>query len=133
MFQNTGVQSVLEKSIFLAMMLTLVMSPVLETIIFQFGIFEILYGIIGAFKRNKTKWNTLIPATITVTLFAFAHNFSMAYIIIIFLPSVLFQITYIKFRTEQKMSRAIMFTMLQHFIYNASTVVFSMIYYLIFK
>ncbi|MCX7694301.1 MAG: CPBP family glutamic-type intramembrane protease [Caloramator sp.] len=132
-FINTGVQSVLEESIFLGMMLVLVLSPVLETVIFQFGIFEILYGIIGAFKRNKTKWNTIIPAVITITIFALSHNFSIAYIIIIFLPSILFQLTYIKFRNEQNMIKGIMFTMLQHFIYNASTVLFSMFYYSLFN
>lgn len=133
LFINTGVNSLMEESVVLAMLFTLVLAPILETIIFQFGIFEILYGIIGAFKRNKTKWNTIIPAAITITIFALAHNFSKAYIMIIFIPSILFQLTYLKFRNEQKMTMGIMFTMLQHFIYNLSTVIFSMIFFALFN
>ncbi|MCY6356245.1 CPBP family intramembrane glutamic endopeptidase [Clostridium sp. ZS2-4] len=86
--------SIARSSLFTQIILTSIAAPILETLIFQYGIIEIL-NLIPYFKGKN-----IIITIISALLFGIAHSYSLLYIFFGFSIGLLLAYSYIVYRKK---------------------------------
>lgn len=133
-FANTSVEAAADESVLLAAMIVLLLAPILETLIFQFAIYYVLRFICKLIFGNTDKALYIIPSILTALIFISQHWFSIVYMILVAPISFIFQYTFVKTLQETNSNiKAILMTATQHFLYNLSTQLITMLIVVILK
>lgn len=122
-FTNTALKEASESTWFMILLST-VIAPILETLIFQFGIYYILRIICKLIFGKTEKALYIMPSIITALIFASQHYYSPIYVLIMIPIALVFQYTFTKtlYETNSKL-KSILMTSTQHFIYNFAVIV----------
>jgi membrane protease YdiL (CAAX protease family) len=86
---NTQVKSVHLDSTYFDILISVLITPIIETYIFQYFIFE---------KMDKWTKSTLLSLIITSLFFGLIHSFLILRIVKEFLSGIVYQLAYLKFR-----------------------------------
>src|SRR6476469_972784 len=85
---NTQVKSVHLDSTYFDILISVLITPIIETYIFQYFIFE---------KMDKWTKSTLLSLIITSLFFGLIHSFLILRIVKEFLSAIVYQLAYLKF------------------------------------
>jgi len=104
----------------LNVLLALVLSPLLETLIFQYFIIKLV---------QRFRWNNTIAVFISASLFGVAHYYNIRYIIFAFFLGLIFGTAFILFQLRK--NKSYLWICLIHFLYNLFVLLSAFIPYML--
>lgn len=107
------------KSIIQEIFISLVIGPIIETFIFQFGIYTIIFYFKNDIQKYllKKEFQFLgFYILLSSILFAISHNYSIYYILLMIIPGAV--LSYAFYFLKKNFTYPILYTFLIHFIHN---------------